>query len=501
MEMNGEVRLEATRQAVWDALNDPEVLKHSIPGCEELARTSDTEFTAIVLSKVGPIKARFAGKVSLSDMQAPISYKLTGEGQGGMAGFAKADITVSLDAIEEEVTVVRYGVNANVGGKLAQLGARLIDATARKQADEFFAAFGVQVQQLGKSDAVSTALPPQSLMSADHRPPAVVVAAVKAPTSAPVAVAPPAIPPEAPQSVPASVNAEPLVSLDVIKVWIGDQIKIWISDNIATVTLNRPDRRNSVSLAMWRAIPSIFAALELDPQVRAIILTGAGADFSAGADISEFDQVRSSEEQGMTYEVAVDACCDAIANISKPTIAVLKGYCLGGGAHLAMSCDFRYAAPTAIIGIPAARLSIIYGVKGTQKLLSLVGLVNAKKILYGAQRMDALEALRIGFVDHVAGIHPEPPRKWWSRLVGSSRPSPSKADVVVDARSFAHTMATNAPLSISGAKFILNGVAMGRGSLDSGAAEALIAAAVRSDDYREGRAAFAAKRPPAFKGC
>ncbi|MGH8757898.1 MAG: enoyl-CoA hydratase-related protein [Burkholderiales bacterium] len=499
--MNGEVRLEATRQAVWDALNDPEVLMRSIPGCEELARTSDTEFTATVVSKVGPIKARFGGKVTLSDIQVPTSYKLTGEGQGGMAGFAKADITVSLDAIEEEVTLVRYGVNANVGGKLAQLGARLIDATARKQADEFFEKFGVQVQQRRESGAVSAALAPQSDKPANRPPPMAVAAPVNVPVPAPAVAAKPAIPAESPRSAPPSVSAEPLVSLDVIKVWIGDQIKIWISDNIATVTLNRPDRRNSVSLAMWRTIPSIFAALEQDPQVRAVILTGAGEDFSAGADISEFDQVRSSEHDGTAYEVAVDACCDAIANISKPTIAVLKGYCLGGGAHLAMSCDFRYAAAKTDIGIPAARLSIIYGVKGTQKLLSLVGLVNAKKILYSAQRFDSAEALRIGFVDHVSGMRTQQEPGWWSRLFGRSpRATRSGGDPMVDARNFARLMATNAPLSVSGAKVILNGVAMGRGSLDTEYAESLIAAAVRSNDYREGRAAFAEKRPADFKG-
>ena len=501
MEMNGEVRLEATRQVVWDALNDPEVLKNSIPGCEELQRTSDTEFTATVVSKVGPIKARFGGKVTLSDIQAPISYKLTGEGQGGMAGFAKADITVSLDAIEEEVTLVRYGVNANVGGKLAQLGARLIDATARKQADDFFEKFGVQVKERCASLV-------ESLVSASAglNPQMVVAPKTAAPNPIPATPSPDAsstaLPKKTePQTTPTVRSVEQLVSLDVIKVWIGDQIKIWISDNIATVTLNRPNRRNSISLAMWKAIPSIFAALEQDDQVRSVILTGAGEDFSAGADIGEFEQVRNSEKEGAAYEVAVDACCDAIANISKPTIAVLKGYCLGGGAHLAMSCDFRYAAPSATIGIPAARLSIIYGVKGTQKLLSLVGMVNAKRILYGAQRFDAVEALRIGFVDHVSGLPQSQGASWWAGLFDPSKAaSVNTGDAMVEARNFARVMVGNAPLSVSGAKFILNGVAMGLGSLNSVQAEGLIAAAVRSNDYREGRSAFAEKRSPAFKG-
>ena len=141
MEMNGGNRLEASREVVWQALNDPEVLKHCIPGCESLEKTSDTEFAAQVTIKVGPIKAKFNGKVTLSDIVAPDSYRLSGEGQGGVAGFAKAAINVRLEAESETVTVLHYDVKANVGGKLAQVGARLIDATARKLADQFFARF------------------------------------------------------------------------------------------------------------------------------------------------------------------------------------------------------------------------------------------------------------------------------------------------------------------------------------------------------------------------
>lgn len=145
MEMVGEARLEAAREVVWEALNDPAVLQASIPGCESLECTAENEFTATVVSKVGPIKARFAGKVSLSNIAPPRSYTLTGEGSGGAAGFARADIEVSLDALEPSVTLLRYGVKANVGGKLAQLGSRMIDAAARKSADDFFELFRKQV--------------------------------------------------------------------------------------------------------------------------------------------------------------------------------------------------------------------------------------------------------------------------------------------------------------------------------------------------------------------
>jgi enoyl-CoA hydratase/carnithine racemase len=232
-------------------------------------------------------------------------------------------------------------------------------------------------------------------------------------------------------------------------------------------------------------------------------LTGAGDDFSAGADISEFGKVRATDQQVWAYEVAVDACCDAIANINKPTIAVIRGYCLGGGAHLAMSCDFRYASATSKFGIPAARLSIIYGVKGSQKLLNLVGLVQAKKILFGSQQFGAHEALKLGFIDNMTGsVKPAKKPTFLDKLFGRKEASAEKLsdDPMIAARAFAKLLASNAPLSISGAKYILNGVAMGRGALDSDLAEELIAAAGKSNDYHEGRKAFAEKRAPQFQG-
>ncbi|HEY5609255.1 MAG TPA: carbon monoxide dehydrogenase subunit G [Alphaproteobacteria bacterium] len=140
MDMTGEYRIPAPRDAVWAALNDPEVLKQVIPGCEELNKISDTELTAKVAAKVGPVSARFAGKVTLSDINPPESYTISGEGQGGVAGFAKGGATVHLDA-DGNATILKYTAKAQVGGKLAQIGSRLIDSTARKMADEFFAKF------------------------------------------------------------------------------------------------------------------------------------------------------------------------------------------------------------------------------------------------------------------------------------------------------------------------------------------------------------------------
>jgi carbon monoxide dehydrogenase subunit G len=140
MDMQGERRIPAPRQNVWEGLNDPEILKQCIPGCQEIEKTSDTEFVAKVRAKVGPVSANFTGKVTLSDLNPPAGYTISGEGQGGVAGFAKGSAQVTLDE-EASETVLRYGVQAQVGGKLAQIGSRLIDATARKMADDFFGKF------------------------------------------------------------------------------------------------------------------------------------------------------------------------------------------------------------------------------------------------------------------------------------------------------------------------------------------------------------------------
>ena len=156
MDMTGEYRISAPREKVWEALNDPEILKLSIPGCEELNKTSDTELTAKVSTKVGPVSAKFTGKVTLSDINPPKSYKISGEGQGGVAGFAKGGAEVELEE-DGGATILRYKATAQVGGKLAQIGSRLIDSTAKKMANDFFGKFAEQVG--GEAEAAATAEP------------------------------------------------------------------------------------------------------------------------------------------------------------------------------------------------------------------------------------------------------------------------------------------------------------------------------------------------------
>jgi enoyl-CoA hydratase/carnithine racemase len=255
-----------------------------------------------------------------------------------------------------------------------------------------------------------------------------------------------------------------------------EEIDIKRRGGIAHVTLNRPSVRNAVTLAMWRKLADVFTLFATDEELRAVVLTGAGTDFTVGADISEFDQIRNDKQQSVEYEVAVDACSGAIAGLGKPVVAAISGYCLGGGCHLALACDFRFGDRTAIVGIPSAKLSIVYGIRSVQRLLALVGIANAKRILYSGDRYPVEQAKSMAFIDEVHD------------------------DAQLAAEQFVQRFAANAPLSIAGAKFMLNGLSMGAGALDLAAAQQLIDAASDSEDFREGRQAFAEKRPPRFRG-
>ena len=159
MDMTGERRIAAPRQTVWQALNDPDTLKTSIPGCESLEKTSDTDLKATAAVKIGPIAARFTGKVQLLDLDPPNSYRIEGEGQGGVAGFAKGGAVVRL-LDDGAGTLLTYEVKAQVGGKIAQLGARLIDATAKQMADAFFTRFAAEVVALAPAGAGAAAPAP-----------------------------------------------------------------------------------------------------------------------------------------------------------------------------------------------------------------------------------------------------------------------------------------------------------------------------------------------------
>jgi len=207
MQMTGEYRIPAPRDIVWQGLNDPEILKQCIPGAESVDKVSDTEFTARVSLAVGPVKAKFNGKVTLSDLDPPNGYKITGEGQGGVAGFGKGGADVRLEAEDDSVTVLRYSAQATVGGKLAQVGARLIDGTAKKLADEFFSRFA---QTMSQEAAPAAAAEPQL---------APVPEAVEAATPA---AAPPAV--ETP--APARLALRPIIWIPALILVIA--ILLWL---------------------------------------------------------------------------------------------------------------------------------------------------------------------------------------------------------------------------------------------------------------------------------
>lgn len=246
---------------------------------------------------------------------------------------------------------------------------------------------------------------------------------------------------------------------------------------IAVVTINRPNRRNAMRLAMWKELGRIFSELSHAADVRAVILCGSGGAFCAGADISEFDEVRSTIEEGRAYEAAGDACQTAIAQCTKATIAAISGPCFGGGVGLALSCDFRFADASAYFGIPAARLSNVYGVVETRALFDAVGLAVAKEVLFTGRRYSADEALQVGMATHR-----------------------SDSDALGAALDFANGLKLSAPLTIKGAKVVLDAIARSETSEREGAIQAVADEAIVSEDYKEGVAAFAEKRDPKFRG-
>ncbi|GGG19502.1 3-hydroxybutyryl-CoA dehydratase [Caldovatus sediminis] len=249
-------------------------------------------------------------------------------------------------------------------------------------------------------------------------------------------------------------------------------------DGVVVVTLARPEKRNAVSLAMWRELGRLFRGFGGDAAVRAVILAGAGGHFSAGADISEFAALRSGAEAARAYEEVADGATAAIRDCPRPTIAAVSGYGVGGGCGIALACDLRVGDATTRMGIPAAKRGIVYGPPDTGLLLRAVGLSAAKLILFSGRLLDAAECHRLGLLDVLA---PE----------GSALRA---------AQALAAEIAANAPLSVAGAKLVLE--AMARGEAEARAAEiqAAIGRAVDSADYREASRAFLEKRPPVFVG-
>lgn len=246
---------------------------------------------------------------------------------------------------------------------------------------------------------------------------------------------------------------------------------------ILTITLNRPEKKNAMSLAMWRSLNEMLAEAGKDRSVRGLVLTGAGGNFCTGADISEFDEVRATAEQGMEYDRINDETVLALRNWPRPVCAAISGYAVGGGLSLALACDFRVAGEDARMGIPAGRLGLVYSILDCRILTERLGTTASKRILFGGDIFDFGTARTLGLVDRVA-----------------------EEGALATARSWVGELSSNAPLSQAGNKAILNALADGSADERRAELEGLIEAAFDSEDYVEGRRAFSERRPAKFVG-
>lgn len=247
---------------------------------------------------------------------------------------------------------------------------------------------------------------------------------------------------------------------------------------IGYLVFDHEARRNAVTGRMWREIPGAVQRFAEDDDVRVVIMRGAGETaFVAGADISEFEQNRSGKE-AQAYDAANAAAFTALASLEKPLIAMIHGFCVGGGVALALQADMRYSADDGVFAIPAVRLGLGYAMSGLETLAQVVGYANAKEIFFTADRFDAQQALRMGLVNHVL----------------------PKAELEATVEKAAERIANNAPLTIRAAKMAMIELQRSPVERDTEKVAAAIARCYASEDYQEGVAAFLGKRRAEFKG-
>lgn len=248
---------------------------------------------------------------------------------------------------------------------------------------------------------------------------------------------------------------------------------------VGTVIFSNPEKYNAMTMQMWRALPEHIAELDADPSIRAILLVGDGDKaFVSGADISQFGTQRTKPDAQQQYNAAVNAAYQAPVTASKPTIAQIRGICMGGGLGLAAACDIRICSDDARFRMPAGRLSLGYSQSGVRRFISLIGVQNTYDIFYSARIFNAAEALRMGFV---------------SRVVPAAQ-----LDEAV--QSYAAEIAENAPLTAKAVKAAVNAYLDHPGEHHSPAVRAAVDACNASEDYREGVRAFEEKRKPRFAG-
>ena len=246
---------------------------------------------------------------------------------------------------------------------------------------------------------------------------------------------------------------------------------------IGWLVFNNPERRNAVSLEMWQAIAAVLDDFSGDGSVRAVVLTGAGDKaFASGADISQFEKHRATAEDVQRYDQTSGAAMQRLKAFDKPTIAMILGYCIGGGLNIAAACDLRLAAEDARFGIPAAKMGLGYKADAMKALVDLVGAAFTREIMITARQFSAAEALGMGLVHRVVPV----------------------ADLEALTRQYCEMIAANAPLTVRAAKRIIREVT--KGQYDDAACRAWVKECFDSEDYAEGRRAFMEKRKPVFRG-
>jgi len=252
-----------------------------------------------------------------------------------------------------------------------------------------------------------------------------------------------------------------------------------VNDGIGWITFNAPEKRNAMSLDMWQGLGEILGKLQEEKSLRVLILKGAGdAAFVSGADISEFEDKRSSQRDRDAYEAAFDDALDKLANFAIPVVAMIRGYCIGGGLAIALNTDIRIATEQSKFGIPAAKLGLGYGFEAVKTLESIVGPSHAKDILFTARFLEAKEALSIGLVNFMVG----------SELLEQT------------VNEYANKIVTNAPLTIRAVKKTVSEVVKDPGQKNPAHIERMVNDCFLSADYQEGRRAFMEKRKPKFTG-
>jgi enoyl-CoA hydratase len=248
---------------------------------------------------------------------------------------------------------------------------------------------------------------------------------------------------------------------------------------VGYVIFNNPERHNAVSLEMWETTARILDAFANDPDIRVVVLTGAGGKaFVSGADISKFESERASLEATRIYNAAVDRAYSGVQHFPKPTIAMIKGYCIGGGLGLAVCCDLRIASDNSRFAVPAAKLGLGYSYAGLERVIHVIGPSFAKEIFFTGRQFDTEEARMMGLVNRIV-------------------PAAELEDYV---KSYAETIAGNAPLTVSAVKFIAGEVMKDASKRDLARCAEMVERCFTSSDYVEGRKAFMEKRKPAFTG-